>query len=219
MQYCEKCRVSVRGSDEKCPLCQSKLSGTAETAQYPKISTANSKLAFGIRIAALATVLLCIAAGAVNIIVTPGEHWALIAISAALCLWICFLYAVKKRKKLSRNIIVQVILVCLLSVVWDIATGYKAWSVNFVVPCACSSAAIALEILALVLKMPASDYMFCLLWDSIFGLVPLILIMTGNVSVMLPSVVCIAISVAVVFFTAIFYGKEIVLEIQKRFHM
>lgn len=219
MQYCEKCRVSVRGEDKKCPLCQSKLSGIAESGQYPKLKAKKSRLVFGVKIAALATVFLCIAAGAVNIIVTPGENWALLAISAAACVWVCFLYAVKKRRKLSRNIIVQVILVCLLSIIWDFATGGLGWSVDYVIPCVCGAAAAALQILALVLKMPASDYIFCLLWDAAFGLVPALLILTGKVTVILLSVICIAISVAVVFLVALFFGRDIVLEIKKRFHM
>ncbi len=56
-----------------------------------------------------------------------------------------------------------------------------------------------MEVLALILKMPASDYIFCLLWDAAFGLVPALLVLTGNVTVIMPSVICISISIAVIF--------------------
>lgn len=219
MRYCEKCRVSVRGAGDNCPLCQSRLSGEADAEQYPAPESKKSRLSFAMKIAALATAAACIAAGAVNYIVTPKLYWSLLVLLGAACAWICFAYAVKKRRKLSRNIIVQVILICAFCVMWDIITGYKGWSADYVLPCVLSGAMIAFAVLSRVLKMPASDYIFCLLWDIVFGIVPAALLFSGRLRVVLPSVICICLSIVMCFSIALFQGKEIRLEIQKRFHM
>ena len=36
MKYCEKCKVSVRGNAERCPLCNAVLTGDPEPGGFPK---------------------------------------------------------------------------------------------------------------------------------------------------------------------------------------
>ena len=37
MRRCPYCRVGIAGDLSKCPLCQSKLTGTGEDRSYPKL--------------------------------------------------------------------------------------------------------------------------------------------------------------------------------------
>ena len=86
------------------------------------------------------------------------------------------------------------------------------------IPCACVAAILAIGTLAVVLSLESSDYMIYLLIVSVYGLVPLILLLTDQVNIMYPSVVCVALSLLTVVGLLVFFRRNAVEELQKKFH-
>lgn len=219
MSYCKKCNVTVRGNTESCPLCQANLLGDTTKPLYPRIVEEKNKLSLFMRLLALATGVICIVSVLINAVATPQYRWSYFVIFGTFSFWLSFSYAVKKRRKLAKNIIMQAVLASVVCVAWDVYTGFHGWSLDYVIPCATGAAIIAISLLARILKLPASDYIYCLLWDIVFGLIPLILWLTGRLTILLPSAICIGLSLFTIISIALFQRKEIKLEIQKRFHM
>lgn len=211
--------MTIRGNNDTCPLCKAKLSGDIEKRQYPLLEKKRNKLGLFLKLMALGTALICIVSVLINILLTPALRWSFFVFFGAVCFWLSFSYAIKKRHKLPKNIIVQVIFTSVLCVLWDVLTGFRGWSLDYVIPCTSGGAMIALAVLAKLLKQPASDYIFCLLWDIAFGIIPIVFWLTGKLTVILPSAICIGLSLLFIFSIALFQGKEIKLEVQKRFHM
>lgn len=219
MTTCEKCRVTVRGDQTRCPLCQGRLSGAPDGAVYPHIPTVYRQYETLFRLLILGTVAVIVACGAVNLALPGGGPWSLLVVLGAGCFWIALAIALRSLHNIPHTITNQAAVVSVLSILWDAFTGWHGWSVDYVMPIACALAMTVMATVAQVLRMPAEDYLVCFAVDALFGVVPLILYLTGALGQVLPSLICIAISVLSLAAIIVFEGKNIRLEIAKRFHL
>lgn len=219
MKRCDKCGVNVRGRTKRCPLCQGSLTGESDEVMYPKIATVLEKHMLFIKILALGTVTAGAAAAAVNLIIPQTGMWSLFVILGIVCFWISLATAFKRRNNLPKNITSQVVIISLFCILWDYITGRHGWSLDYVLPIACSAGMVSLGILARILPLPRGDYLVCMVMDIVFGNVPLILYLTGHAKAAVPSVVCAALSVVAFAFILLFEGGDIKEEIIKRIHI
>ena len=166
----------------------------------------------------LVTIAVCVVCGAVNLLLRRG-YWSLLVALGVLCFWISLASAVRKRDNIPESITVQVFLVSALGLVWDWLTGWRGWSVDFVLPIVCSMALLSLAILAKVLKMPPGDYLVYLNVDIVFGIAPLVFYLTGLVHIALPSVICISLSILTFSALILFEGRNMREEMDRRFHI
>lgn len=219
MRYCEKCRVKVRGAETLCPLCQHRLSGEAEERVYPLVPTVYRQYETFFKVLILFTIAAGVVCAAVNLLLPRSGYWSVFVALGILCFWISLAYAVRKKDNIPKNITVQVFIVSVLSFGWDWLTGWRGWSLNFVIPIACSVALLSLAIVAKVMKMPPGDYIAYFIVDIVFGIVPLVFYLTGLVSIATPSVVCISLSVLSLSALIVFEGKNMTEELSKSFHV
>ena len=91
---------------------------------------------------------------------------------------------------MTQNIGWQVVLIPVLSFLWDWWTGWRGWSVDFVLPCVCIVGILAMLLIAVLCKTPLRLFAGPLIGACFFGLLPLILIACGRVRVLLPSLLC-----------------------------
>ena len=108
---------------------------------------------------------------------------------------------------------------CYNIVIWDKFTGWHGWSVDYVIPIIFSWAMLGLFVATKILKIKMPDYVFSFVICIFFGLAPFILCITGVTKILIPSVICIALSI-ISFITLVLYdGKELVLTLSKKFHI
>ncbi|MCQ2008397.1 MAG: DUF6320 domain-containing protein [Sporolactobacillus sp.] len=219
MKYCGKCKVSIRGKDANCPLCQSRLSGTDEEELYPFVPTIYRQYELFFKLLIFVTIMIGVLCVAVNLILPDSGFWSLFVAVGIGCFWISLIYALQKKDNIPNNITAQVFILSALSLGWDWFTSWRGWSLNYVIPIACSVAMISLAIIAKVTKMPAEDYIVYFIIDIVFGIVPLILYFTGQVGFIIPSVICISLSVLSLSALILFEGKNVLQEIAKNFHV
>lgn len=219
MRQCKKCNVTVRGTHAYCPLCQGELEGTPTPDVYPAIPTIYKQFELFFKLLLFGSVTAAVVCVAVNLILPTETFWAAFAILGIACFWILVTLGIKKRHKIPSNITWQVIFVSLLSVVWDAATGWHGWSIDYVIPIACSVAMLSMLIIAQVLRMPVNDYIICLVSDIVFCIAPLVFYLTGMVDIVLPSILCVALSVISLAALLVFEGRNMRLELARRFHL
>lgn len=219
MKYCEKCGVKVRGAETVCPLCQRSLSGEAEESVYPPIPTVYRQHETFFKILILSTIAAGVVCAAVNLLLPQSGYWAVFVVLGILCFWVSLAYAVRRKDNIPKNITVQVFLVSILGFGWDLLIGWRGWSLNFVIPIACSVALLSLAIIARVMKLPPGDYIVYLIVDIVFGIAPLVFYLTGLLSIALPSIICISLSVLTLSALIVFEGKNMFQELTKRFHV
>ena len=219
MRRCEKCNVFVRGDEKACPLCQHTLTGTCEEAVYPNLPTVYRQFQLFFKLLIFFTAAAGICCVAVNLILPQSGMWSLFAVLGIVCFWVCLAYAVRKKDNIPEGITKLVVIVSLLALGWDRLTGWHGWSLNFALPFACITAMVSMAVVAKVLRMPAGDYVVFLVADIVFGIVPLVFYLTGLLSYVIPSVLCFALRLLLLSALILFEGKNMLREVQKRFHV
>lgn len=220
MLHCNKCNVNVTGAPERCPLCGSELTGVPdpEGGQFVPLPNRARERYLVLKIITMAALSSIIVSMAVDYMLGRRISWSLFVLGGSVCAWIFTVIGWRKRKQLAKNIFLQTTIVSLAGILWDTGTGWHGWSIDFVIPCACVAAILAIGTLAVVLSLESSDYMIYLLIVSVYGLVPLILLLTDQVNIMYPSVVCVALSLLTVVGLLVFFRRNAVEELQKKFH-
>mgnify|MGYP006926044372 FL=1 len=221
MLYCKNCGVFVDGNPDCCPLCQGELEGEAESgAKYPHILPKKDFFSLSVKIAVMLTVAAVVVCAVADYSITRAPFgWWLYVAAGAISFWFSFSVAVKRRGNIAKSIFFTTLTAALISILWDLGTGWKAWSLNFVLPIASLAAMLAMAIIARIQNLPIEQYIYYLILDIIFGIVPLILIICGAVSFIPLSLACVAASVLSLCALLIFNGKALKAEIIRRTHM
>jgi len=221
MLYCEKCRVSVKGRADYCPLCQGSLTGAPDGSDaFPTVSSKTDGFALAVRIAAFLTVAGVFICAATNYMMYESiAGWWLYVLGGAVSFWIPFAVAVKLRGNAIKSIIFTSIFCCIIAFFWDLCTGYIGWSLDIVLPSMCCIAMIVMAITARAQKLRIEMYIYYLIIDIVFGIVPLILLFCGAIRFVYPSVACVAASAISLVALLIFEGKALKAELIRRTHL
>lgn len=210
MRLCEKCGVTVEGAMKYCPLCQAetrKLDGdTRET--FPSIPTVYKKYNLFFRILIFASVVAGVVSVTVNLLIPTPVFWAFFVLVGIACMWVMLAISVRKRRNIPKSILYQVVVVSLLAVLWDAITGWHGWSLNYVLPIVCTGAMIAMSVIARVLNLHFEDFIIYILIDAVFGIVPVIFLISGHVQAPIPSFCCVAGSVISLAALFLFEGER-----------
>lgn len=219
MKHCNKCNVDVRGEFERCPLCQHILAGEATSREFPRIPSVYEKYKQIIKLIILITASVAVISAAVNALMPQSGRWSLFVIFGVVCFWITSYICLKKRQVIAQNIAAEAVLISILCVIWDKVTGWHGWSVDYVIPIIFSWSMLGLFVVTKILKIKMPDYVFSFVICIFFGLAPFILCVTGVTRLMIPSVICIALS-AISFITLVLYdGRELLETLSKKFHI
>lgn len=221
MRFCDKCKVNIRGNMEYCPLCHSKLTGESDESEilYPSMPSIYKQFELFFKILFLSTVSAAICCVAINILVPAPIFWALFVILGVICFWILLIVAIRKRNNIPKIISQQVFLISLLSVLWDYVTGWYQWSLDYVIPIACIMGIIVLMVIAKVMKLPTEDYIICFFADIIFGIIPIVFYLTDIINTIIPTIICVALSLISLVSILLFEGDKIKIELEKRLHL
>ena len=220
MLYCKHCKVTVAGKRSHCPLCGGDLTGEPDIADsYPVIENkfSRSKIIMQIITAsALVAAVICIS---INLLIPTKIFWSLFAVFGLLCGWLWAMIGIAKKSLLINNIVWQLVLITGCALLWDCFTGWRGWSIDFVLPCVCFGAMLAIIVLSRAMHLPGKEYTFNLIICAVIGLIPLILLLTGVLHIVIPSIICFASSLIVIILLLIFRWRTTSREIQKKLHL
>jgi hypothetical protein len=232
MKTCEKCAVSVTGGFVKCPLCQNTLTGQREgedrkeggenrsgAETFPFIPLARQEHSLLFRALQLCSVAVVIAALTINGMLPRSGFWSLFVVAGVACVWLSLAIAIRKRHNILKNVSYQVTVIGILSVLWDVFTGWHGWSVDFVIPIAFMSAMLATAILARILTLQAGSYIIYLFLLILYGIVPAFFVLSGLSIVVFPSLLCVAGSLFSLAALLIFEGRNMIEELKRRLHL
>lgn len=168
---------------------------------------------------------LCIAAvvaavGTDYIVDQKIMHVSLMVSGGILSMWLASAIGFFKRHNLMKNAMWQLLIVTIACIVWDVATGWKGWSVEFVLPIVGMVIQISMIIISRIYYRMAKDYMIYFIMAAGYSIIlPLIFLLTGSLKTVFFSVLCIGTSLIWLAALIIFKGKEFQEEMQKKFHI
>lgn len=219
MQECPKCRVRVAGNKECCPLCQGELAGEPSRDPYLQLKQGKLTRHVFLRIVSFSAVVLIILSLALNMMIVPEVWWSLLAVAAIVCLWVTVSIGISYRKKLFKNLTFQLFFITIAAVLWDVSVGWKGWSLDYVLPITCIAYMVSIWVISRFITGPRNSYIIYLLIDCIYGMVPIIFVLTGVLSLPYLSVCCVALSLISLCALLFFEGKALREEVQKKLHL
>ena len=219
MLRCEKCGVSLSGSMDRCPLCQGPLTGRPEENVYPVLPGEERPRRLLARLAALLTVAVLAVCTAVNYCFPAGGWWVLFVAGGLASAWLVIGVALWKRRSPMKAIVWLLALVLALVLAWDWRTGFRGWSVNFVIPCFILCMQLAVVITARALRLRPADYLLYLSICVTAGFLPLIPLLCGALWMAYPSVVCAGLSVLALAALLLFRWRALKGELIRRSHL
>ena len=221
MQYCEACKVYIRGERRHCPLCQGPLSGGGDEREEPFPLLAMPPRPYHLfwRLLLFLSAAAAVICGAINVLLWQGGPWSLYVLAGLGSMWLSLGIALNKRGSPTKGLLWQVAILSSLAALWDLCTGWHGWSLDYVVPTLCVFAMLALALLAKLLHLRVEDYMIYLVIDALFGIVPLLFLLLGWLRVFYPSVICVAVSLLSLCALLLFEGERMRMEVKKRLHL
>lgn len=218
MMYCRKCKVQIHGSKSCCPLCNGEITGEPDNDIFPNVKQEKFNRNLAIRLLSFIAIVIIVLAFTINLIFFNGVWWALIITAATGCLWISASTAIIQRKHVFMAITWQLIFITGALVLWDLCIGWKRWSLDYVIPCACIISMLSMVIISKIVRVSPEEHLFYLVLDAVYGIVPVVFIFTGCLNTIYPSAVCVCSSIISIAAIILFEGKKIKEQIIKRFH-
>lgn len=208
MQNCPKCRISIRGDKECCPLCGASLTGTASPPAFPVLERKKlSRLTLS-RIVLFLVIIFEVVLTAIMILSGRRFVWAPLAMLAAVVAYLDVRLILFYRDNYIRVITSQVYLGMIVCLVVDKATHWHGWSVTWVLPSCFIGLVILTFVLGVVLHMDLEDYIVYFLFTIVLCLLQLIPLLRGINPYPLPAVVSIAADIIFAAGLFLFRGRE-----------
>lgn len=221
MQYCNYCKIHIRGNNEKCLLCGNILQDDNKKDNqevYPDIPPAYEHH-LAIRIMVFISIITVVVNFAIYLIFPTNIKWPVFVVFGLLSMWLSLIMVIKKRHNIPKNITWQVTIVSALSIFWDWRIGWRGWSLDYVIPIACISAMLVMYVTAKIMKLSIRDYILYSLLDGLFGIIPILFILLKWIDVVYPSIICVGISIIFLSAIFIFQGENIKMELHKKMHI
>lgn len=177
----------------------------------------------GVKIFKIFTFLCIVAAVcsvAINTIFTPGSFWSLIAVGGIASLWVALSVGYYKRHNLLKDAMWMLILITCGSMIWDLFTGWRGWSVDYVFPAISIAVLFSMMVITKIQSHTAREYMIYLLMAAAYScIIPFILLMVGAVHIIYLSVISAAIGFLMVIGLMLFRWGDFKEELEKKFHV
>ncbi len=223
MLYCKKCKVSIAGDKQCCPLCKESLSGDADVSSevFPIPEMPKYSKHFLLKLISFIAIAAAVINVGINYLVptSNGVKWSLFVVLGIICAWISTAIVITRRRNILKTINWQLFLVSVFAVFWDYFTGWHGWSLDYVIPFSCIASMTCMYILVLALKIDTRGFVSYLIFDAIYGIIPIIFILTDRLNVTYPSVTCVVYSLISASAIIIFKKRLFVEELTRKFHV
>ena len=220
MSKCIRCHVEILDETERCPLCNAVLEKTMEVENmYPDVRGRSRKFIMVSHIYLFCALLLETVLVYINIKIDSGIWWSVITGLSLFYIYLLFRFAILGQEGYKAKVIVLMLIAISMMVIIDFVSGYRGWSVNYVVPAGILAVDAAIIVLMIFNTRGWQSYMVWQIFMIICSFVPLILYFAGIVTH--PALTLIALGCSVFLFlgTVIIGDCMARVELRRRFHV
>lgn len=221
---CSNCGCAIRGFKAKCPLDNEPLQLSTDARSdeardvFPAAGQKMNHLLLT-RLFAFISFAAMVISVMIDYTLELPLNLPLMTLLGIISTWASVGAVVARRRQISKIVSWQVTILTLLMLAWDWIFGWQGWSLNFAIPIIMLAAQTTLYILARALHLESGDYLIYLLLCALLGLVPLLFLIFGWITIQLPSVICVGVSLLMIVGALIFQGGVIKHELTKRLHI
>lgn len=221
MSKCIKCKIQISDETDKCPFCQCVLEkdGTVEQDKYPEAWVMARRFHLLENIVLFLSILTEAVLIIINYMVTPFFVWS--AIVGLILIYgnvVLRLAVIGKSGYIFKTVSLVIIAIAILVAI-DYLTGYKRWSLNYVMPAGILFMDIGILVLMVVNKRNWQSYMVVQILTILLSFVPVVLLAIGEVTFSYLTVIACAVSVFIFLGTLIIGDRRARTELKRRFHI
>ncbi|MCR5322343.1 MAG: hypothetical protein K6E85_03610 [Lachnospiraceae bacterium] len=220
MKKCPYCKIDVGGVLEKCPLCQSRLTGESENAHFPINDTLKFR-SFLYKLQVFIVWSIVIVGIGLDFLFDlrfpafPDLHWSLI-----LAMWLivpeyCIIRQFRPGTGSARKVTIMVFLILAMLLITAHYFDFMWLVWGWMVPIVLTGMVTANFVLVFVDKQ--GNTMAYLLSGLVFGLLPCIILYFREEKMQPAWMICMIVSVILFAGIIIFKGRSVAKEIRRRF--
>ena len=217
MSKCLKCDVNVNSVTNRCPLCDSIIDDTKDNIYPRKIK--GLKYRFVRKISLFITLMCSLCVLLLNYYLTPDYRWSLFVVVQLLIFYILFFKILDGKNRVLRMLFAFNILVCFISIFWDIYIGFNGWSLDYVFPSLCITYGIFVLLLRFINYFAFRQNTSYIYFNICLGFVPLLLLYLDIVKVDILADLSVVIAFINLIILIIFDWSDLKNFIAKKFHL
>ncbi|MCD8326477.1 MAG: DUF6320 domain-containing protein [Lachnospiraceae bacterium] len=164
----------------------------------------------------IAAMVIC---AAIDLMLNGSPGWSIYSAAGIFSGWLLTAVAYRKRRNPLKNEMWLLVFLSLISTLWDYFTGWKGWSIDFVLPLTALAVLVSMPIIIHAQHLEKQEYLFYLAQARVFGLIPLLLMLVDVTKLPYPSILCASVSFLVLIGLFIFCSRDIFREIHKKFRL
>lgn len=219
MNKCNKCNVYINTKTSKCPLCGCNINSSKGENVFPHINYLDKKYHLMKKILLFLSLCGIFVSLYINYSITHTLSWSYFVVLGIITFWITLIISLNSRKNLIKMLFLEMIILIILSLIWDYSTGFKLWSINYLLPFIIVLYLTLIFIIKLFIKRLESEFVFYASVSSLIGLIPGLLVLLDKLHVYFPSYICSILSIVMLIYLFVFNKKIIKDELEKRFHI
>ncbi len=220
MSKCRNCNVEILDESECCPLCHSVLEQTEELENmYPDARHKTQKLLFASRLYLFCALVIEFVLVMIDFNGENQVHWSVLAGLGLLYVYTVIRYAIIGKSGYRAKTIVLVFLAVLITVVIDIITGYRGWSVDYVASGGILLVDVTIISLMIFNRRNWQSYMMWQIAMIFFSVIPAVLYWAGLEHNVCMAFLPLVVSAFLFLGTLIIGGRRASQELYRRFHI
>ncbi len=220
MRYCKNCKLNISGDNQSCPLCKNDLEfGENSPNIFPVIPSIYEEQNIVFRILIFISIIGVSTCLILDYIINNKLSWSLLILVGVLFFWFNLISSIYKRSNPNAIIFNQILILSTCAVIYDFLTGFTLWSITYALPFLCITAMAEMFIVSSILKYSTYNYITYLLGTSIIGIIQVIFIIFGLISITWPSVICFILSIIIINTILLFSNKKAIRELKRKFHI
>lgn len=220
MAKCKKCNIEILDETEFCPLCHSVIESTDPLEDmYPDIRIMMYKRIMASRIFLLCAIVAQVILTLINYLTSTAIWWCAITGLALLYSYLVLRYAIigKSGYRIKTFLLTLIAILGMISI--DFVTGYRGWSVDYVLPSAILFMDAAILFCVIYNRRSWQSYIMLQLLMIIASLIPIILTTMGLERNPFIAFTPLAVSALLFMGTMILGGRRATSELKRRFHI
>ena len=219
MNKCPKCDITLITNSTICPLCHNKIDQKVKNSIYPDLTTKGKAYNFLRKLFLLISLCGIIFSLLINYWVSKEISWSIFVILGIISFWLTFSLGINKSHSFMRILFAEIVALMILTIIWDLLTGFYKWSITYCFPFLCIAYTITFLIIRLFTRYRRKEYIFYTYINSLIGLLPLYFIIGEKLNTLWPSYVSVSTSLFALIFLFIFNHHTLENEIERRLHI
>ena len=220
MSKCHKCNVEILDETVVCPLCRSVLEQTEELENmYPNARLNTQKWLWISRLYLFCVVLLEFVLFMWDFSKGGEVNWSIVVGLILLYFYTVLRYTIIGKNGYQSKTIVMTLITVLVAIGVDFATGYRGWSVDYVISSGILAVDIGIIVLMICNRRNWQSYIMIQIFMILCSGIPVVLYVLGlekNIQMaFLPMIV----SAFLFLGTMMMGGRRAYLELKRRFHI